>query len=76
MVDPSPVTSNGTDITEIEDEDNGDVEVQQPQQTQAEVTQSPATVCPDHCSLRCVLTKTATTQTKHNDPRTFTNLDQ
>jgi hypothetical protein len=52
MVGPSPVTSNGTDTTEIEDEDNGDNgdnddgELQRPQQTQTQVAGSPASVGP------------------------------
>lgn len=51
MVGPSPVTSNGTDTTEIEDEDNGEVEVLQPPLIQSEATPSPATVGPGHSSL-------------------------
>lgn len=55
MVGPSPVTSNGTDTTEIEDEDNGEVEVLQLPLIQSEATPSPATqlqrlstVVPEH----------------------------
>jgi hypothetical protein len=50
MVGPSPVTSNGTDTTEIEDEDNGETEVQHPMVVQSEATPSPAIVCSVHSS--------------------------
>jgi hypothetical protein len=50
MVGPSPVTSNGTDTTEIEDEDNGEAEVRHPLVVQSEGTPSPAMVCPVHSS--------------------------
>ena len=50
MVGPSPVTSNGTDTTEIEDEDNGEGEVLQPPLVQSEATPSPSVVGPVHSS--------------------------
>lgn len=63
MVGPSPVTSNGTDTTEIEDEENGDDE--EPQlpdmpQTPSEATQSPATVCSIFARPKYLLTRAAT----------------
>lgn len=44
MVGPSPVTSNGTDTTEIEDEDTGEADEEHPLQAALEAVESPATV--------------------------------